>query len=83
MNDHFWPSLYPGMIVGGLVGLTFGNLVAVLVGVTGGTLGAAAMYFVTAWLGLEDSIASLAGLIGASLGGSYVLTALHAGWMRR
>ena len=83
MNDHFWPSLYPGMIVGGLVGLTFGGFIAVLVGAAGGTIGAGAMYFLTAWLGLEDSIASLAGLIGGAAIGSYGFTALYLRWTQR
>jgi hypothetical protein len=83
MNDHFWPSLYPGMIVGGLVGLTLGGFVSVLVGAAGGTAGAGAMYFATAWLGLEDSIASLAGLIGGAAAGSYALTALYLRWTQR
>src|SRR4029078_1909451 len=56
MNDHFWPSLYTGIIVGALVGLTFGGIVSTLAGALGGTAGAAAMYAVTAWLGLEESI---------------------------
>jgi hypothetical protein len=68
MNDHFWPSLYPGIIVGALVGLSRGGVIATLVGAAGGTVGAAAMYFVTARLGL-DGIVSLAGLIvGATAG---------------
>jgi hypothetical protein len=83
MNDHFWPSIYPGMIIGGLVGLTFGGLAAVLVGVAGGTAGAAAMYLVSAWMGMEDSIASLAALIGGATGGSYAFTKLYARLARR
>ena len=26
MNEHFWPSLYPGIIVGALLGLSRGGL---------------------------------------------------------
>lgn len=83
MHDHFWPSLYPGMIVGGLVGLTFGGLTSVLTGIVGGTAGAAVMYFLTAWMGMEDSIVSLAALIGGATGGSYALTSLYSLWARR
>ena len=83
MNDHFWPSLYPGMIVGGLVGLTFGGFISVLVGAAGGAVGAGAMYFLTTWLGLEDSILSLAGLIAGSIAGSYALATLLARFSER
>lgn len=83
MNDHFWPSLYPGMIIGGLVGLSFGGLAAVLFGVAGGTAGAAVMYFISAWMGMEDSIVSLTALIGGATGGSYALTSLYSVWSRR
>jgi len=83
MNDHFWPSLYPGMIVGGLVGLTFGGFISVLVGVAGGTAGAAAMYFVTAWLGMEDSVVSLAALIAGATAGGYIFVGLAGRLARR
>lgn len=76
MNDHFWPSLYPGIIVGALLGLSRGGLLAVLLGAVGGTVGSAAMYFVTAWLGWEDSILSLAVLIAGAIAGSYGLSEL-------
>jgi hypothetical protein len=78
MNDHFWPSLYPGMIIGGLLGLTFGGIVQVLIGVVGGTAGAAAMYFVTAWLGWEETVMSLIALIGGAVAGSFALARLYA-----
>ncbi len=26
MDDHFWPSLYPGLIIGALVGLADGSI---------------------------------------------------------
>ena len=69
MDDHFWPSLYPGLIVGALVGLSRGGVISTLAGGAGGTCGAAVMYFVAAWLGLGDGIVSLVALIvGATLG---------------
>lgn len=83
MNDHFWPSIYPGMIIGGLVGLTFGGFASVLVGVAGGTAGATVMYLVSASMGMEDSIASLVALIGGATGGSYAFTSLYARLARR
>lgn len=83
MNDHFWPSIYPGMIIGGLVGLTFGGFASVLVGVAGGTTGAAVMYLVSAWIGMEDSIISLFALIGGATGGSFAFTSLYNRLARR
>jgi len=70
LNDHFWPSIYPGIIVGLLVGLATGGIVAILTGTIGGLIGSVAAYFLTAWLGLEESAVSLAILIaGAAVGG--------------
>ncbi len=70
MNDHFWPSIYPGIIVGLLVGLATGGIVAILTGTLGGLVGSVAAYFLTSWLGLDESVVSLAILIlGAAVGG--------------
>ena len=66
MDPHFWPSLYPGIIAGGLVGLAAGGFVATMLGACGGLAGAAAAYFAFAWLGVENDLASLAGLIGGA-----------------
>ena len=72
MNDHFWPSIYPGIIVGALLGLARGGMLAVTAGALGGTAAAAAMYFIIASLGLEDSIVSLIALIAGAVVGSYL-----------
>jgi hypothetical protein len=74
MDDHFWPAMYPGVVVGLLVGLAAGNVVSTLLGAAGGLLGAMALYFLFAWLGLEESILSLAGLIGGAVMGALLLT---------
>jgi hypothetical protein len=78
MDDHFWPSLYPGLIVGGLLGLARGGLGAILAGAAGGVAGAAIAYFAMAGFGLDDGILSLAALVVGSVIGSYALTALYA-----
>ena len=83
MNDHFWPSLYPGIIIGALIGLTYGDLISTLAGAAGGTAGAAAMYLVTAWLGMEDSIVSLAALIAGATAGAYTFVGLAGRLIRR
>ena len=66
MDDHFWPSLYPGLIIGALLGLSRGGVISTLAGAVGGTCGAAIMYFIVAWLGLGDGIASLFALIAGA-----------------
>jgi len=74
MDDHFWPALYPGIVVGLLIGLSAGNVVSTILGAAGGLAGAMVFYFVFAWLGLGDTILSLAGLIGGAVLGAYLLT---------
>jgi len=73
MDDHFWPAMYPGIIVGFLVGLGGGNIISTILGTIGGLIGAVALYFIFTWLGLEETILSLVGLIGGALAGSYLL----------
>lgn len=72
MNDHFWPSLYPGIIVGVLIGFATGGIVAILTGALGGLAGSIAAYFLTTWLGLEESAISLAILIVGACAGGYL-----------
>jgi hypothetical protein len=72
LGDHFWPAMYPGIIVGLLLGLTGGNIVSTLLGAVGGLLGAMALFFVFAWLGLSDTIIALAGLIGGAVVGAFL-----------
>jgi hypothetical protein len=73
--DHFWPAMYPGIIVGVLVGLSYRSVLSTLLGAIGGLAGAIALYFVFKWFSLEDTFFSLAGLIGGSAVGAYLLVA--------
>jgi hypothetical protein len=73
LGDHFWPAMYPGIIVGLLVGLSAGNVVSTVLGAVGGLLGAMALYFLFNAIGLEESILSLAGLIGGAVAGAFLL----------
>jgi hypothetical protein len=82
IDDHFWPSMYPGIVVGLLVGLAGGSLLSTTLGAAGGLAGAMLLFFVFAWLGLEDSILSLVGLIGGAVLGAYLLMAAGR-WMIR
>jgi hypothetical protein len=70
LDDHFWPSIYPGIIVALLVGLAMGGWAAIAGAVVGGLLGAVGAYFATLWLGALDSPLALCILIaGAGVGG--------------
>ncbi len=70
MDDHFWPSLYPGIILAVIIGFATGGIVAILAAAGGGLIGSVAAYFLNQWLGLQDSPISLAILlVGAAAGG--------------
>lgn len=73
LGDHFWPAMYPGIVVGALVGLSAGNILSTILGAIGGLLGAMALYFVFRLIGLDESILSLAGLIGGAVIGALLL----------
>ncbi len=70
IDDHFWPSMYPGIAIGLLMDLASGNLVSTILGAAGGLVGAIVLFFVFAWLGFGDSILSLVGLIGGGVLGA-------------
>ena len=65
--------MYPGIAVGLLMGLAGGNLVSTILGAAGGLAGAIVLFFIFAWVGLEESVLSLAGLIGGAILGAYLL----------
>jgi len=73
LGDHFWPAMYPGIIVGLLVGLSGGNIVSTVLGAAGGLMGAMALYFVFVWIGLDETILSLAAMIAGSAVGAFLL----------
>lgn len=70
LGDHFWPAMYPGIAIGLLVGLSAGNIISTILGAVGGFLGTIAIYFALVWIGLDESILSLAGLIGGAIVGA-------------
>jgi hypothetical protein len=73
VDAHFWPALYPGIIAGVLVGIAAGGFASTVLGACGGLIGAAAAYFAFAWLGVENDLLSLAGLIGGAVAGAQIL----------
>lgn len=70
MDDHFWPSMYPGLIVGALYGFSLRGLLTVLPGTAGGLAGAFAAYMLTYGMKDETGFLSLAALIAAALAGA-------------
>lgn len=74
MGDHFWPSMYPGIIVGLLYGLSLGGLANMALGALGGLGGALLSYVLFAQFSMMDGLVSLAGLVASSWLGAYWLT---------
>ncbi len=73
LGDHFWPTMYPGIIVGLMVGLSSGNIISTVLGTIGGLLGTMALYFLFVWIGMDESILSLIGMIGGAALGAFLL----------
>jgi len=76
VDHHFWPSMYPGIIVGLVYGAAIGGLRAIVLGAVGGLVGTAASYFALRALGVPSGIATLAGMIVASLACAAVVVAI-------
>lgn len=79
MDDHFWPAIYPGIVIGLLVGLTARNLISAGLGAIGGLIGSIAAYFLYVGIGLSDGIVSLVILVAGAVAGAYVLMRIGDG----
>jgi hypothetical protein len=73
MGDHFWPSAYPGIIVGLMYGFATGGLTTALIGGSGGLIAAALALLLLGDVVAGEGIVPLAGLLGLSLAGAFVL----------
>lgn len=73
MDDHFWPSIYPGVAVGVLVGLAYSGTRNIMAGAIGGLLGAIACYFVTSALHVDEGLVSLLAFVVAAAAGAWAL----------
>ncbi len=74
MDDHFWPAMYPGLIVGILYGLSLRGVFNTVVAALGGLIGAAIAYELLTAANMNDGLPSVAGLVIAALVGAYLLT---------
>jgi hypothetical protein len=70
MGDHFWPSLYPGLIVGLLYGLSLRGAVNIIVATLGGVAGSAIAYWALVTFGFNEGLVSVIGLVALALLGA-------------
>jgi uncharacterized membrane protein YeaQ/YmgE (transglycosylase-associated protein family) len=74
MDPHFWPSMYPGVIVGILYGLSLRGVFNTVVAAVGGLIGAALAYEILTAADMNDGLPSVIGLTLAAVIGAYLLT---------
>lgn len=78
MGDHFWPALYPGIIVGLLYGLSLKGLPNAVLGSLGGLIGSALAYWGLVAVGMNEGLPSVAGMVVLALLGAYAATSIFA-----
>lgn len=78
MGDHFWPALYPGIIVGLLYGLSLRGLPNIMLGAAGGLIGSALAYWGLVSFGFNEGLPSVAGMVALALLGAYGATSIFA-----
>ena len=68
MDAHIWPSLYPAIVVGLFVSLSFGgiSILRCLIGALAGLAGGAAAYFVLLALNLNSGPIGSIGMLATS-----------------
>jgi hypothetical protein len=76
MDDHLWPSLYPGIIVGILYGLGIGGWRATAPGGAGGLAGAAVAFFAVQWLAVPEGFVTFVASVAAAVAGAMLVLAL-------
>ncbi len=72
MGDHFWPSAYPGIVVGLMYGFAVGGVRAALIGGVGGLIAAALALITLGEIVAGEGLLPLAALLGLSLAGAFV-----------
>lgn len=76
MDPHYWPSLYPGIGIGILLGFAVGGWLPVLAGGVGGLAGAAAALELNQQFGVDEGFISLAVLVVCAATGAKLLVVL-------
>lgn len=76
MDDHFWPSLYPGIIVGVLYGISAGGWRGITLGGVGGLIGATLAYFAVRWLAVPEGFVTLAASVIVAIAGAFAMITL-------
>jgi hypothetical protein len=74
MSDHFWPALYPGLIVGLLYGLSLRGLPNAIVGAVGGLVGSALAYWGIPEVGIHEGLLSVAGMVVLAFAAAFCAT---------
>ncbi len=77
MGDHFWPALYPGIIVGLLYGFSLRGFANIVLGTIGGLIGSAIAYWGLVNAGLNEGLQSVAGMVALALLGACGATSLY------
>lgn len=70
MGDHFWPALYPGLIVGLLYGLSLRGPINIAAGTLGGLAGSAIAYWASVAFGFDEGLVSVLSLVVLALLGA-------------
>lgn len=83
MGDHFWPALYPGIIVGLLYGLSLRGFANIVLGIIGGLIGSAIAYWGLVNADLNEGLPSVAGMVVLALLGAYGATSLYTRFTKR
>lgn len=78
MDDHFWPSLYPGLIIGALIGFADGSIWSTVLGALGGLGGAFVAFYSVTMLAIEPGLVALIAIIAGSVVGAKLCTLLAA-----
>jgi hypothetical protein len=78
MDDHFWPSLYPGLIIGALMGFADGSIWSTLLGALGGLGGAFVAFYGVTMLAMDPGLIPLIAIVAGSVVGAKLCTLLVA-----
>jgi ABC-type Mn2+/Zn2+ transport system permease subunit len=76
MGDHFWPSVYPGIAAGILLGFYLGGLRNIIVCAVGALVVAFLAFSVGTSFFAQDGLVPVLAMLGVSLVGAYGLSTI-------